>query len=97
MSENVATNDELTKTIELCKEHFDSMPILCGILNVSSSYIYKACNEGGVSLRTALKLEKLLPLIDCDKLNKEFGEKIPTWKSFSPNEAMLVDKVLDRI
>jgi hypothetical protein len=71
------------EAIEFGREHFKGMPTLCGILNVSSAYLYRCVNEGEMSLRCALKFE----LITDGKYQ---------WRDLAPSEAKNIDSVMDR-
>ena len=69
---------------DVARKKFDSMAIVCGILDVSSSYVYKAMNDGELSLPCALKMELLL--------EGEF-----TWRQLCPRAKQEVDSIKERI
>ncbi len=79
MSENAVVG-----AFEVAKKKFDSMPIVCGILNISNSYAYKAMNDGELSLPCALKMELLLD-----------GEY--TWRDLCPRAKAEVDSIKERM
>ena len=71
------------EAIEWGREHCGGMPTLCGILNVSSTYLYRCVNAGEMSLRCALKFQE----ISKGKFD---------WRDLAPSEAENVDAVKDR-
>lgn len=79
MSENA-----VTRAFNVAKERFDSFAIVCGILDVSNSYAYRAMQDGELSLPCALKMEVLL--------DGEF-----TWRELCPRVQKEVDSIKKRI
>jgi len=65
------------------KDKFDSLAIVCGILDVSNAYAYRSMQIGEVSLPCALKMELMLD-----------GEV--TWRELCPRMAAKVDSIKER-
>ncbi|QFS86610.1 MULTISPECIES: hypothetical protein [Marinobacter] len=84
MDENTVEENVVRRAFTLAVERYDSMAIVCGILDVSNSYVYIAMNKGELSLPCSLKMEVMLD-----------GEI--TWRELCPKVAKEVDAVKDRV
>lgn len=76
-------SNKVKQAIDHARGTYKSMPTLCGILNVSSAYLYRCVQEGEMSLRCALKFELITG-----------GEFL--WRDLAPSEAKNIDSVTDR-
>jgi len=82
MSKSIAVN-KVELAFELVKKKYGTLPTICGLLNVSSTYIYASIQRGEISLPGALKLDALLE-----------GEV--TWQELCPRIGRDVNSVLER-
>lgn len=74
----------VTEAFEAAKQKFDSLPIVCGILDISNSYAYMSMKKGEISLPCALKLEVML--------DGKF-----TWRDLCPRMKDEVDSIKERL
>jgi hypothetical protein len=77
------SSNNVERAFEAAKKKFGGLPAVCGVLNVSTSYVYMAINRGEASLPCAMKLEALL--------DGDF-----TWQELCPRADKDVKEVLER-
>lgn len=78
------TENAVTRAFNLAKAKLDSLAIVCGILDISNSYAYKAMADGEISLPCALKMETMID-----------GEI--SWRELCPKVGDQVKAVEDRV
>jgi len=78
------SKNAVTRAFDLTRERYDSLAVVCGLLNVTSSYAYQAMNEGELSLPCSLKMEILTE-----------GEI--TWQELCPKVASDIERFKARV
>lgn len=78
------SQNAVIQAFDAAKERHDSLNVVCGILDISSSYAYTAMSKGELSIPCALKMEVLL--------DGKF-----TWRDLCPRVREEVDSIKDRI
>jgi len=72
------------QAFNVAKDKMDSLAIVCGILDISNSYAYKAMADGEISLPCALMLEVMTDGQVC-------------WRDLCPKVGDRVKAVEDRV
>tara|TARA_Y100000034_G_C6706531_1_gene311869 strand:+ start:376 stop:624 length:249 start_codon:yes stop_codon:yes gene_type:complete len=71
----------VVEAFDLARERYDSMAVVCGLLNISASYAYTAMNQGELSLPCSLKMEAMLDGdVKWEDLCPKMGDEIKTLK-----------------
>ena len=78
------SKNAVVRAFDMARERYDSLPVVCGLLNVTSSYAYYAMGQGELSLPCSLKMEILIE-----------GEI--TWQELCPKVADDIEKFRARV
>lgn len=78
------TKNKVEAAFEVAKDKYGSFAIVCGILDVSNSYMYRSIKLQELSLPCAHKMELIL-------------DGTYTWRDLAPEAAKAIDSVKDRI
>ena len=76
--------NKVEQAFDMAKERYNSIAIVCGILDVSNSYVYESIKRQEVSLPCALKMEVIL-------------DGTFTWRELAPRAALKIDSVKERL
>lgn len=84
-------NEDLNKALNFVANKCGSVSVLVGVLNSSTTQIYRYLNAGSTSMSFAMKLSNMIRMCNTTEVLSEFGKK-PTWRDFATLHSKKIDK-----